>query len=159
VVSFISKAEKDNIMEKLIYMDNAATTSTAPEVVSAMLPFFTEYYGNPSRPNATDFKAQLSDSLPPPVKYISLLFAAPILSAIISLSSSITWRWNYYLIIFKINKDNIMEKLIYMDNAATTSTALVKCTFNSILIKHLYSTHRTFMAVSDFTFGTHFTFK
>lgn len=29
-------------------MDNAATTSTAPEVVSAMLPFFTEYYGNPS---------------------------------------------------------------------------------------------------------------
>lgn len=35
-------------MEKLIYMDNAATTSTAPEVVSSMLPFFTEYYGNPS---------------------------------------------------------------------------------------------------------------
>ncbi|MDO5338743.1 MAG: IscS subfamily cysteine desulfurase [Eubacteriales bacterium] len=35
-------------MEKLIYMDNAATTSTSPEVVSAMLPFFTEYYGNPS---------------------------------------------------------------------------------------------------------------
>ena len=29
-------------------MDNAATSSTAPEVVSAMLPFFTEYYGNPS---------------------------------------------------------------------------------------------------------------
>lgn len=35
-------------MDKLIYMDNAATTSTAPEVVSAMLPFFTEYFGNPS---------------------------------------------------------------------------------------------------------------
>ncbi len=35
-------------MERLIYMDNAATTSTAPEVVSAMFPFFTEYYGNPS---------------------------------------------------------------------------------------------------------------
>ena len=29
-------------------MDNAATTSTSPEVISAMLPFFTEYYGNPS---------------------------------------------------------------------------------------------------------------
>ena len=41
------------------------------------------------RPNAADFKAQLSDSLPPPVKYISLLFAAPILSAIISLAFSI----------------------------------------------------------------------
>lgn len=35
-------------MKKLIYMDNAATTLTAPAVVSAMLPFFTEYYGNPS---------------------------------------------------------------------------------------------------------------
>ena len=30
----------------MIYLDNAATTRTVPEAVEAMLPYFTEYYGN-----------------------------------------------------------------------------------------------------------------
>ncbi len=34
--------------EKVIYMDNNATTRIAPEVLDAMMPYLTEYYGNPS---------------------------------------------------------------------------------------------------------------
>lgn len=34
--------------ERLVYADNAATTSTSPAVLEAMMPYFGEVYGNPS---------------------------------------------------------------------------------------------------------------
>ena len=42
----------------MIYLDNAATTKTAPEVVEAMLPYFIEYYGYPSSINSIAGKSK-----------------------------------------------------------------------------------------------------
>lgn len=39
-------------MEKIVYLDNNATTRVAPEVRDVMLPFFGDWYGNPSSMHA-----------------------------------------------------------------------------------------------------------
>lgn len=51
-------------MTRQIYLDNAATTSVFPEVVEAMLPYFTEQYGNPSSlyQFGQDAKAAITDA-------------------------------------------------------------------------------------------------
>ena len=48
-------------MKKMIYLDNAATTKTRPEVVDAMLPYFTTYYGNASA--VYDFGAKSKEAM------------------------------------------------------------------------------------------------
>jgi len=47
-------------MEKSVYLDYAATTSVAPEVVEAMAPYFTDIYGNASSPHHIGRKARVA---------------------------------------------------------------------------------------------------
>ena len=44
-------------MRNRIYLDHAATTAVSPEVLEAMLPFFSESFGNPSGVYATGREA------------------------------------------------------------------------------------------------------
>jgi cysteine desulfurase len=60
----------------IIYLDNNATTQVAPEVLEEMLPYFSEYYGNPSSMYSfADKSARRIDESR--VKIASLLGASP----------------------------------------------------------------------------------
>ena len=45
-------------MDRIVYLDNAATTKVRPEVVETMIPFFTENYGNASAIYSVGAKAK-----------------------------------------------------------------------------------------------------
>jgi len=59
---------------RTIYLDNNATTQTAAEVVTSMLPFFAEYYGNPSSMHA--FGGQLKTHIDTARQHIANLIGA-----------------------------------------------------------------------------------
>ena len=48
-------------MQDVIYMDNNATTRVAPEVLEAMVPYFSDLYGNPSSMHT--FGGQVEEAL------------------------------------------------------------------------------------------------
>ena len=61
----------------MIYLDNAATTAIAPEVVDAMLPYLTERFGNASavyepgnrnRNKIEEIRCQIADMIHFPLK-------------------------------------------------------------------------------------------
>ena len=59
---------------ELIYLDNNATTRIAPEVFEAMVPFLTEYYGNPS--SAYSFGQLVKGHLQEAREKVAALFGA-----------------------------------------------------------------------------------
>ena len=55
----------------VVYMDNNATTMVAPEVIEAMMPYLTDYYGNPSSMHT--FGGQVGDAVKTARKGVSQL--------------------------------------------------------------------------------------
>ena len=46
------------MLKKIIYVDNAATTSLSKNALDAMLPFYKEHFGNPSSLYSIGFEAK-----------------------------------------------------------------------------------------------------
>ena len=61
-------------MSTCIYLDNNATTKVDPEVVAAMLPYLTDYYGNPSSMHT--FGGQVGKSLKQARSQVAALLGA-----------------------------------------------------------------------------------
>ena len=59
---------------KRIYLDNAATSPTRPEVIEAMLPYFTEHFGNPS--SVHSFGRDVSKAITDAREYVAKLLGA-----------------------------------------------------------------------------------
>ena len=58
--------------DEVIYLDNNATTRVAPEVFEAMVPFLTEFYGNPS--SVHTFGSQVAPSVAKAREQVAALF-------------------------------------------------------------------------------------
>lgn len=66
---------------KRIYLDNAATSPTRPEVVETMLPYFTEHFGNPS--SVHSFGRDVSKAVTEAREHVARLLGSPDPSEII----------------------------------------------------------------------------
>jgi len=62
------------VKEKVVYMDNNATTQVAPEVVTEMMPYLTDFYGNPSSMHT--FGGQVGQALKTARKQVADLLGA-----------------------------------------------------------------------------------
>ncbi len=61
-------------MSRVVYVDNNATTRVAPEVIEAMMPYLTEYYGNPSSMHS--FGGQVGDAVEKAREQVASLLGA-----------------------------------------------------------------------------------
>ena len=122
-------------MREMIYLDNAATTQVYPQVVEAMTPYFTEYYGNPS--SIYSFAGEANKAVAKARQTLADLIHAKAEEIYFTGGGSESDNWALKAITTKIEHHAILHTCEYLENNGYEVTYLDVDEYGTVKLEEL----------------------